>query len=529
VIKVELTKEDMELFDSIMRDGNECDFIETFLEIVDKNLQLVPFMLTPEQKEFIQSLEKFNIVLKSRQLGLSVATIALAIRQCVIHDNSCCLLVSHDQKSCNAIFDKLKQQFRSLPNWLKPEEIANNRQEIKLVNGSKITCVVAGNKDLARGDTLHLVHCSEFAFWKSPKKQLNSIMQALAPDGIIIIESTANGQNYFAETFFKAKRDENSFRDFFFNWINGRTLFEKDYENAVEQWLARNNNKMLTTEDLDEDELELVKLGADIKQLIWRRLKISNSSLEEFRQEFPSTPTEAFQTTGSQIFANKRIDEVYNSISSKKEKFIPKSKMIELGLPSSLQNYYGKSLFIYHTPEKGKRYFIGVDCSEGIGKDYSTIEVYDKEGKECCMFRNNTIKPWEFADLIYDLGHYFNKSILGVERASGGHSVIEKLWYGKRYYNMMGHQDYDERNKAIWSPGFDTNSKTKGLIINNYRELFETKKIQINSLETLDEMKVFELKENGVSMGACIGMTDDLVMATAIALDLLKEGIQYKY
>lgn len=526
---MELSKKDLELFDLILSDGHECDFIEIFIEIVNKELKLVPFILTPEQKEFVESLEKFNIVLKSRQLGLSVVTVALAIRQCIVHDNSCCLLVSHDQKSCNAIFDKLKQQFKSVPDWLKPEEIANNRQEIKMRNGSKITCTVAGNKDVGRGDTLHLVHCSEFAFWKTPQKHLNSIMQALAPDGKIIIESTANGQNYFAETFNKAKNKENSFKYYFFNWISGRTLFQKDYANAVQQWLARNDNKILSDEDLDEDEIQLKQLGATIEQLIWRRLKISNSSLEEFKQEFPSTSTEAFQTTGSQIFANKRIDEVSSSISSLKEKYKSKNSVLSFGLPVSLHNLYGKSLFIYHLPEKNKRYFIGVDCSEGIGKDYSTIIVFDKEGKECCMFRNNTIKPWELADVIYDIGHFYNKGIIGVEKASGGHSVIDKLWNGKKYRNMSRYQTYDERNKPKWEIGFDTTVKSKGLIINNFRELFETNNIQINSLETLNEMKVFELKENGVSMGASIGFTDDLIMGTAISLALLKDGSQFKY
>jgi hypothetical protein len=38
---------------------------------------------------------------------------------------------------------------------LKPKTIANNRMEIKMENGSKITCVCAGNKDIARG----VIHC----------------------------------------------------------------------------------------------------------------------------------------------------------------------------------------------------------------------------------------------------------------------------------------------------------------------------------------------------------------------------------
>ncbi|WP_406542442.1 terminase large subunit domain-containing protein [Clostridium ljungdahlii] len=211
----------------LWQDGHEIKWIGAFIKIVNKDTKLVPFIFTPEQKEFVEGLNKFNIVLKSRQLGLSVCTVALSIRQCIVYPNSCCLLVSHDQKSCNTIFDKLKQQFNSLPDWLRPRTIANNRQEIKMTNGSKITCVCAGNKDVARGDTLHLVHLSEFAFWKMSKKQLNSITQALAPDGKLIIESTANGLNYFHDLYFQAKNNENSYKSFFFNWIDGSTLFKK--------------------------------------------------------------------------------------------------------------------------------------------------------------------------------------------------------------------------------------------------------------------------------------------------------------
>lgn len=42
-------------------------------------------------------------------------------------------------------------------------------------------------------------------------------------------------------------------------------------------------------------------------------------------------------------------------------------------------------------------------------------------------------------------------------------------------------------------------------------------------------MKVFEIKENGSSMGAMSGYHDDLVMATALALSGVKEGKWYKW
>lgn len=510
----------------LFQDGNEKDFIKAFIKIVNKDTKTVPFLLTPEQQTFVEGLEKFNIVLKSRQLGLSVVTVALSIRQCIVYPNSCCMLVSHDQKSCNAIFDKLKQQFNSLPKWLKPEQIANNRQEIKLKNGSKITCVCAGNKDVGRGDTLHLVHLSEFAFWKMPKKQLNSITQALAPYGRLIIESTANGLNYFHDLYFQAKNNENSYKSFFFNWINGSSLFKKDYQNSVEIYKSRNNGKILTIDELDDIEKELVSLGATVEQLMWRRLKVSSAGIEAFHQEYPSTDTEAFISTGNSVFNNKRITEVERAIVHNKTKYISEEKII--GLPQLLQLHYGKSFFMWQIPKANEKYYIGADLSEGVGKDYSVIEVLDKNGEQVAEFRNNKIKPYQMAEIINAIGLYYNKGLLTVEKASGGHSVIERLRYDLCYMNMTKYKSYDQFNRVVWNVGFYTNNKTKSLIINDFVELFEKGQLKINSRTLLQEMKIFEISENG-KMGASGTGNDDTVMAMALAIVSLKNPFYYKF
>lgn len=519
-----ISKENAIKLKYLFQDGHEKDFIGAFIKIVNKDTKLVPFILTSEQEQFVNGLEKFNIVLKSRQLGLSVCAVGLAIRQCIVYPNSACLLVSHDQKSCNAIFDKLKQQFNSVPSWLKPKEIANNRQEIKLVNGSKITCSCAGNKEIGRGDTLHLVHLSEFGFWKMPEKQLNSITQALAPEGKLIIESTANGLNKFHDLYFQSESRENNYKSFFFNWISGSTLFQKDYIKAVQIYKSRNNGVELTEQELDEEEHELVKLGASMEQLMWRRLKIASSSLEQFHQEYPSTPIEAFVSTGANIFNNKKIVEVEMNIP--KDNYIPKKNITDL--PVLLKQHYGRSFFMYKIPRKGEKYYIGCDLSEGVGQDYSVIEVFNQDGEQCGEFYNNKLKPFQMAEIINSIGRYYNKGILIVEKASGGHSCIEKLRYDFKYMNMSKYKTYDQFNKPKWSVGFDTNAKTKGLIINNFVEMFETGQIKINSKRLLNEMKAFEINDSG-SMGAISGAHDDSVMATALALAGLKDGKFYKW
>lgn len=518
-----ISKKNAEKLKWLWQDGHEIEWIGSFIKIANKDGNIVPFILTSEQREFISNLEKFNIVLKSRQLGLSVCTVGLSIRQCIVYPNSCCLLVSHDQKSCNAVFDKLKQQFNSLPSWLKPDELANNRQEIKLVNGSKITCVCAGNKDVGRGDTLHLVHLSEFAFWKMSKKQLNSITQALAPNGKIIIESTANGLNYFNELYFKAKNNENSYKSFFFNWIDGGSLFKDDYKQSVEIYKSKNGN-ILTKNELDDEEKDLVKLGATMEQLMWRRLKVASNGLENFHQEYPATDIEAFISTGNSIFNSKRIDSIEKSIISNKITYLKLEDIKDL--PDILKRYYGKSFFMWDFPKIGEKYSIGVDMSEGIGKDYSVIEVLNKNGEQVAEFYNNKLKPFEMAKIIDCIGNYYNIALITIEKASGGHSAIEKLRCDYKYPNMTKYKTYDEFNRTVLNIGFDTNAKTKSIIINDFDELFEKGQIKINSRRLLQEMKIYEVNDNG-KMGNSGQGHDDTVMAMALAIVSLKSKIRY--
>lgn len=517
-----LSKESKEKLAYLWMDENIVNWIQTFIKIADKQGNIVPFILTEEQKELVNTMIRENVILKSRQLGISSVVVALSIRACIVKDNTTCLLVSHSQDSTNTVFDKLKQQFNSLPDFIKPDTVTNNRQELKFVNGSKITCVTAGNKDIGRGDTLNgIVHLSEYAFYKNPEKQLKSLSQALSDSGKIIIESTADGFNMFSNIYYKAKNKQSSYKAYFFNWINGGNLFDNLYKLSVDKFKARNNGVGLSEDELDDDEKDLRQLGASLQQLTWRREKVATDGLDSFHVEYPSTDDEAFLTTGSSVFDSKRVSSCMQALVLDKVTYISKDKIS--GLPIILQNHYPKSLKIWSTVKSGERYYIGCDVSEGLGQDYSTAIVLDSKGEQVAQFRNNKLKPYQMADIYNALGRYYNKAKLTVEKASGGHSVIERLRLDNKYMNMTKYVTYDERNKAIWNVGFDTNNKTKSIIINDMREWFEKGYILIKSQELLDEMKVFISNDNG-SMGAISGSHDDLVMATALCIVGLKNS-----
>ena len=506
----------------LWRDENKIEWIQTFIKIADKQGNIVPFILTPEQRDFLTNLDNKNIVLKSRQLGLSVVCIAESIREVVTRDNCTCALISHNQSSCNAVFDKLKQQYNSLPDWLKPETVQNNRQALTFKNGSSIICVTAGTKDILRGNTITgICHCSEIAFWTDIERHMKSLSQACSESSTLILESTANGFNRFSELYYQAKAKENDFNAYFFNWINGRTLFQGQYDIAVKKYM-NTHNSMITEKEYDEEEKLIAEMGATPDQIIWRRNKISSEGLDTFHVEFPSTDDECFLATGSQIFDTDRIMKLL-----KANKFAQPINESKLTIKTELRTWIKNgSLKIFSIPKPNTRYWIGVDVSEGVGQDSSTMFVLDKNGEQVASFKNNKIKPYEFADICYYMGKYYNYAQLIIEKASGGHTVIERLRYTYKYRNMAKYKTYDEFNKVQWKWGFDTNSKTKGIAVNDAREWFDKGLLKINDRQLLEEMKLFVLNENG-TMGAVIGAHDDLVSSMWLAIQGQRSGYWY--
>lgn len=494
-------------------------YIENFMKVVNKLGKLVPFELNPQQKMLLNDMDKYNIVLKSRQLGITTLSCAYSIYLACTNSNTTCLLVSYSIDSATSIFEKLKQLYNDLPSALRVELIANNKKELKFVNGSRIICATCGSKDVARGLTIRFAHLSEIGFMKDTiDRQLLAIEQALTPNGKIILESTANGLNYFSELWNKAERKENLYKPFFFSWIDDKVMFADEYKMFCERY-KNQYKKLPTLDELDEKEKNLYSQGASIEQLVWRRLKIANSSEVSFTQEFPSNPVEAFISTGNNIFNAEKIHERLSNIGEVITVNKPNN------LPVSLVPWFNRGFSLWETPKAKQKYYIGVDTGEGLGQDYSAFQILTEDGRQIAEFKSNKIKPFQFAELVNDVGIYFNKALLVVEKASAGHTVVDKLKNDYKYANMYKYKEYDARGNAKKKVGFVTNSKTKPLMINNFVELFETNQICINSKDLLSEMKLFAFKDG--KMEATFGNHDDLVLSMAMALEGIKSGIHY--
>ena len=80
-------------------------------------------------------------------------------------------------------------------------------------------------------------------------------------------------------------------------------------------------------------------------------------------------------------------------------------KLIPVDPLRTEDNYH---LSIYEDPIPGALYVMGVDSSTGVGNDYCTVQIIKILNQdlfeEVAVYKNNKIKPYEFAQVIAKLG-----------------------------------------------------------------------------------------------------------------------------
>jgi hypothetical protein len=219
------------------------------------------------------------------------------------------------------------------------------------------------------------------------------------------------------------------------------------------------------------------------------------------------------------MFNTEKIIERYNAAKS----FKPIKGIT--GIPTELKVYNGNYLTVWDIPQIGKKYYIGVDASEGVGCDYNVITILDDDFMQVAEFRSNKTPPYEVALITYQLATWYNNALCVIEKASGGHIVLDRMRNMFHYHNLYKYKDYDQRGKMVKKIGFNTNPKTKPIIINNFVELFDEDAICIKSPALLNEMKTFEYTDG--KMGAEQGKHDDCVLSMAFAIAGVKNGVRY--
>ena len=280
------------------------------LKIRPKDGPQAPFSLNRSQRHLHGKLEDMRqrtgrvraLVLKGRQVGISTYVAGRYYWRTTHGKGLRTQILAHLDDASENLFNLARRYHDNCPPLVKPSTGAANAKELKfdlLDSGYKVA--TAGSKAVGRSDTIQLFHGSEVAFWPHADEHFAGIMQAVAdtPGTEIILESTANGVgNVFHSLWTRAERGDSEFQAIFIPWYwheeYSRSLPADGWEPPGE-WAEYETLHGLTRE-----------------QTYWAFLRNRDISFDaggdsdkpcpKFKQEFPATASEAFETSGANAF-----------------------------------------------------------------------------------------------------------------------------------------------------------------------------------------------------------------------------------
>jgi len=249
--------------------------------------------------------------------------------------------------------------------------------------------------------------------------------------------------------------------------------------------------------------------------------KNSPDAIKSLMQEYPTTQEEAFLSTGQNYFSTAKIAKLLETA--------VKGEKGELGFDEKgevvFNQFSAGSLEIFNKPEKGTRYIIGGDTSEGLAwGDAQVLYVINEKTGDCDALYKSQVAPDELADEAYKLGKFFNWALIGIEVNKDGLWVNDAL-EKKGYINMYYRKSFDDITQKITKfYGWKTTSATRPFALAALKAVFFRKDSGFPAA-ILDEMFTFVRNSKG-KPEAMAKKNDDCIMAAGIGYAILQENGQ---
>ena len=195
-------------------------FMKKYCQIQHPTRGRIPFKLYPFQEKSLEDLSDhdYNIILKSRQLGISTLSAGYSLWLMLFQEDKNVLVIATKQEVAKNLVTKVREMHNYLPSWLKGTTVEDNKLSLRFKNGSQIKAV-SSSGDAGRSEALSLLVIDEAAFIDKIDEIWASAQQTLATGGKAIILSTPNGTgNFFHKTWVAAEEGRNKFNTIRLHW-----------------------------------------------------------------------------------------------------------------------------------------------------------------------------------------------------------------------------------------------------------------------------------------------------------------------
>ena len=459
-VNVEWTEETLEEYQKCWEDPQH--FIENYIKIVHVDRGLVPFDMYGYQKKMIQTFteDRFVICKMPRQTGKSTTIISFLLHYILFNQDVNCAILANKLSTARELLSRLQLAYENLPKWMQQGVVIWNKGNIELENGSKILAA-ATSSSAVRGSSFNIIFLDEFAH---------------VPNNI--------ADQFFTSVYPTISSGETT-KVFIVSTPLGLNMFYKMWIDAEE---GRSN---YTPIDVHWSEVP----GRDDK---WKQETIKNTSEVQFTQEFEC------EFIGSTLT------------------LINPSKLRTMAFQRPVGSKGGMD--IYEQPRKDRTYCIVADSAQGKEQDYSALSVFDITEipyKQVAKYRDNTISPMLYPNIIYQIGMQYNTAWTMVEINDVGQQVAETLHFDLEYENILMCSMHGRAGQKVGGGfgknnqlGIRTSKQLKRIGCSALKEMIETDKLIIPDFETIAELTTFSSKHN--SYEAEEGSHDDLAMTLVI-------------
>lgn len=520
----------------------------------------------------------------------TILTSIFIVHYCIFNNKKNIMMVANKGKTVVEVMNKIKDIYRSLPYFLKPGVLSWKEKGIQFDNECRI---LTENrvKEPSVGFSIDFLYADEFAL--IPETYLNTYWENIWPvvssinNSRAIITSTPKGFNLFYELVKRASLPEsdpekNEFHLSVAYWwqigdrmdlkvrldapilkkynLTEEDVFAKLEEHGFkriktklfdnESWIDKDKFYHFEKDSYTLDEARMIELcqmdGYSVKlyQVAFKVTNWKNEQINIFGESAFARQFDLKFSVGSDLLFK---NEVLERLNSNKQIF---EHMPLPELDKTLPFRYNELKWVKN-PEilnmsklKNYHYVLGVDVGEGLGRDYTVINIFkmlpmtknevannkDAAGyhdnirlEQVGIWRNNTASHEETAYMLYNI--VFNlldpdKVKVVLEINGGGGRVLDhlpKLYDGNNEFaNYVMAKFKHSASAANKSIGIKLHRENKPIIARTTKTLVESNKITLYDPDTIKECSMFIISETAAGNLTFAAQTgnDDIIMST---------------
>lgn len=541
-------------------------FVEKYCKVKREDGSVGSIKLRDYQKEILDNFvnNRFNILMASRQVGKTISSAIFMLHKILFDNDKNIMIVANKGDTAVEIVDKIKSIYSLLPFFLKPGIKTWNQKSLTFENGCRIK-TSARTKTPAIGFTIDVLYLDEFAHIPSniiePYYTAAFPTTAAVQNSKIIITSTPNGMNLFHRLLTDAERPEgdplkNNYKPMRVYWyqVPGRFVTyirlnaHKMYEYGVtkeeifdlvnQNWGSQTKVFMEYNMDLlkdvinifndekctDEDVKKLTfidKNGHDVPIMAiaevttWKEEAIKDIGGEDaFNQEYGLRFINASKSLLNEAIIDELLKNKKNYVHEPIFEFDKKLKFSYTDL-----KWVDDDNIFMPLMRKDYKIVISVDISEGLGQDYSIINIFRVSEKpkdlieiqkpsyksivdffrleQIGIYRNNYISVKQLAELLYMIVfEYLNPDNckVVVELNNYGNTLFAELPHvfdGNNNYGSSVFVRYKHRADATEEKVGLKVGENKNLMVKDYQDLMQSKGFVITNEDNIREITTF--------------------------------------